>query len=267
MSRQWYDHHAINKIEDEETRTLYRSIAADKKPYFMRYIYPTLSGDYTTYIRSTERNALREFGKTVSELKSMSYSELTPRQTEFLHYYDRLMPVGVGNCVMNKICWKFENEFDGFVKNTSVKCDGFDPEILKSGVEYSQKEYRAVKSVHEDYVNRLSSYKQRSSVERDADDAAAQLERIKQEFDEECNKVCPNKEILADILIDLCYETNSTKKYVWSACGEQIIKNLLVKHNGIIKYPEICEDGDEDFTYGGNKFKIKEKNLFELEIS
>lgn len=263
MPRIWYDPHSVNKIEDEETRHLYRSIIADKKPYFMRYIYPTLMNDYTTYMRNTERNALREFGKTVSELKSLSYNELTPRQVEFLHYYDRLMPVGMNDCVMNHICRKFEDEFDGFVKSTSVKCNGFDPEILKSGVEYSQKEYRAVKCVHEDYVARLISYKNRASAERDGDDAAMQLERIKQEFDEECSKVCPNREILTDILVDLCYGTNSTKKYVWSACGKQIIKNLLAKDNGIIKYPELCEDGE--FAYGGNKFTMKELNLFELE--
>ena len=36
MPRTWHDRHAANKIEDDELRDFYRSIVADKKPYFMR---------------------------------------------------------------------------------------------------------------------------------------------------------------------------------------------------------------------------------------
>ena len=38
MPRTWHDRHAANKIEDDELRDFYRSIVADKKPYFMRYL-------------------------------------------------------------------------------------------------------------------------------------------------------------------------------------------------------------------------------------
>ena len=46
MPRTWHDRHAANKIEDDELRDFYRSIVADKKPYFMRYIYPVLMKQY-----------------------------------------------------------------------------------------------------------------------------------------------------------------------------------------------------------------------------
>jgi hypothetical protein len=47
------------------------------------------------------------------------------------------------NCVVNRICWKFEKEFDGYVTNNIKKMD-FDYSILKSNEDYSKKEYKKI---------------------------------------------------------------------------------------------------------------------------
>ena len=104
MPRTWHDRHAANKIDDDELREFYRSIVADKKPYFMRYIYPALMKQYNQYIKNTNRNCLREFQMTVDELRLIPSDELTERQSDFLRYYDYRMPVGTGACVLTKIC-------------------------------------------------------------------------------------------------------------------------------------------------------------------
>ena len=143
MPKSWHDRHTVNKIEDDDTKRFYRSIVADKKPYFMRYIYPSLMKQYNTYIKNTNRNALREFQMTVDEMMSMPFENLSERQRDFLRYYSYRMPVGVGNCIMNKICRRFEQEFDGHIgrHNASVK---FDYTIMKSGNEYSTSQFYAV---------------------------------------------------------------------------------------------------------------------------
>ncbi len=186
MPREWHDRHAASMIEDPERRKLYRDIVADKKPYFMRYIYPTLMRQYNTYIKNTNKNALREFQMTVDELLNIPYGELTERQHEFLRYYklmrqyntyikntnknalrefqmtvDELLnipygelterqheflryykiklPVGVGNCVMNRICVRFEEEFDH--QSSALSSDvPFDYSIMKSGAQYSNRQ-------------------------------------------------------------------------------------------------------------------------------
>ena len=134
MPRLWYDRHAANKIEDPAQRELYRKIVADKKPYFMRYIYPALMKQYNTYIKNTDRNALREFQMTVAELYKLPIGETTERQREFLRYYEYRMPVGTNDCIMNKICRRFEDEFDGYIgkHNAAVK---FDYTIMRSDAE------------------------------------------------------------------------------------------------------------------------------------
>lgn len=259
MNREWYDFHSVNKIEDEEKRNFYRSIIADKKPYFMRYIYPTLMSQYNTYIKNTNKNALREFGMTIPELKACSYEELTDRQIEFLRYYDRCIPVGMNDCVMNQICRKFESMFDGFLKKSSSTSD-FDYTIMRSDAEYTPKQYKQVKDVYEMYTKRLSNFKSFAEYERvDDSDSALGLERLKTEFLEECDKICPNSKILCNIILDICYSKSTTKRFAWSVCGSEIINNLLEKNDGMISYPTLCEDGEVEF--GGNRFTIETKRI------
>ena len=71
MPRSWHDRHAANTIEVDEIRRFYNRIVADKKPYFMIYIYPSLMKQYNTYIKNTNKNALREFRLSVDELEAL----------------------------------------------------------------------------------------------------------------------------------------------------------------------------------------------------
>lgn len=104
MPREWHDRHSANQIEDDDKRRFYQKLVADKKPYFMRLIYPALMKQYNTYIKNTNKNALREFQMTVDELYAIPESERTERQRDFLRYYEKRMPVGTNDCVMNRIC-------------------------------------------------------------------------------------------------------------------------------------------------------------------
>ena len=259
MPKSWHDRHTVNKIEDDDTKRFYRSIVADKKPYFMRYIYPSLMKQYNTYIKNTNRNALREFQMTVDEMMSMQFEDLSERQRDFLRYYSYRIPVGVGNCIMNKICRRFEQEFDGHIgrHNASVK---FDYTIMKSGNEYSTSQFYAIKRLYEDYNKRLQSYMVFADYERvDECDSIYEISTMNSDFRRECSSVCSNDNTLCDIILDICYSKNSTKKFAWSMCGETIIHNLLSKNNFTISFPVIDTDGD--ITYSGEKYSLKTKKI------
>lgn len=260
MPRLWYDRHAANKSEGDAK--FQRSIVADKKPYFMRYIYPMLSKQYNTYIKNTDKNALREFQMTVAELKAIPENDLTERQAEFLKYYKYRMPVGMNACVMNKICWRFEDEFDGHIgkHNSAIK---FDYSIMRSEEEYTTKQYNSIKRLYEDYNKRLVNYAIFADYERIDDcDSFATLSVMNDEFRKECYKICPNASMLCNIILDICYTRSSTKRFAWNMCGSEIIHNLLIKNDNKISYPTLDSDGDIEFC--GNKF-IVETTKFEVE--
>lgn len=261
MPREWYDRHAVNKIDDPHMRKFYRDIVADKKPYFMRYIYPTLMKQYNTYIRNTNRSALREFQMTMEELRCLPEEKRTDRQEDFLRYYNVRMPVGLGDCVMNKICRKFENAFDGFAGRISTE-KGFDYTIMKSGVPYSYSQMSAIRKLQDEYNKRLQSYSMFVKTERvDKDESMIALLDMREEFIQECAKVCPDDRVLCDIVLDLCYQRSTSKKFAWDICSTQIIRNLLDRNGGTLSAPMESENGDLEFC--GKKYAVIKVKLEE----
>lgn len=254
MPRSWHDKFAIIGEVEESERDLYRAIVADKKPYFMRYIYPTLMKQYNTYIKNTDRNAMREFQMTMRDLLAIKEEDLTDRQREFLKYYRIRMPVGTNDCTMNKICKAFEKAFDGYVWR-KPQCK-FDYSILKSGAEYSIRQYRAIQSHYDEYNKRLGSYSMFAEYER-VDQAvhATTLYEMNEDFKKECAKICPDRFALCDILLDICYKRSATKRFAWNMCGSEIIHNLLVLNENRISYPAISCNGD--IYYGGHRFSVE----------
>jgi hypothetical protein len=66
--------------------------------------------------------------------------------------------------------------------------------------------------------------------------------------------VCPNLEILANIVVDLCYTSSKNKTFAWDVAGEQIFNNVLKNNGYVIKYPVKDENGDIEFN--GNKYSL-----------
>lgn len=247
MPREWHDRHSVNMIQDQDKKNFYRDIVADRKPYFMRYIYPTLMKQYNTYIKNTDRSAMREFGMTVSEMENMPVSSLTERQIDFLRYFRIRLPVGTGDCVMNKICRRFESEFDGFVGRANKEIS-FDYNIMKSGQEYAQSQYYAIKKVYNDYNNKLKQYSVYAYYERiDESEAASAMSSMRDEFVRECYNLCSNSKTLCDIILDICYRKTSSKKFAWDICGDTIINNLLSINDNVIRIPVARDNGTIEF--------------------
>lgn len=227
---------------DESKRSLYKTIIADRKPYFMKYIYPALSRQYNEYVKSADKNSLREFGMTVAEMSELPAAGLTTDQLQFIQKYRRYMPVGTHDCVMNIICHKIESIFKQY--RHSIGNIGFDHSVLKSGSDYSESHMNSVRKIMIEYNKRIKSYMVEAGCNRVDDDAKKAAAAMTDEwFMEMCSVVCPDADELCDIVIDLCYAAERTKQFAWRMCGEQIVKNLTRK-NGAIYYPEKDEEGE-----------------------
>lgn len=259
MPREWYDRHSVNQIDDPERRRFYHEIVADKKPYFMRIIYPTLMKQYNTYITNTNKKALREFRIPMEELLAKPESERSNEEREFVRYYLAKMPVGNNDCVMNRICRRFEQEFDGYITRHSSDTV-FDYEIMKSGQEYTASQYNEIMRLYIAYNRRVQDYMQYSKKERlDDDERANQRAVMIQEFKRACQEVCSGRQQLCDILLDICYQKEGSKQFVWDLAGEEIIENLLRNNGFRIAYPVVDENGD--LVFGGERFSFSIKQI------
>lgn len=243
MPGSWYERRCINRDADEDTQRLYSAIVADRKPYFMRYIYPALAKQYTNYIKAANKNAMREFDVGIDEMLAVPAAELTDRQLDFIQKYKRYMPVGTGDCLMNQICRKIEKEFDRYLYRMKQECE-FDYAILKSGSDYSATHFSAVKKLMAEYDRKVREYSASAGCERISDDERrSSMQLLDDSFRAECSKVCPDAEELCDIVVDLCYSREKTKQFAWRMCGDQINKNLIQKC-GKMSFPSKDEEGD-----------------------
>ena len=130
---------------------------------------------------------------------------------------------------MNRICRRIEEEFDG--ESLGFQDIEFDATLLKSGCVYSSARYEEIAKIYGDYQRRMKDLAIASSNRRESEKDSLSVSRdcIKREFVQRCDKACPNKFELCDIVIDMCYTTNQSKQFAWDVCGATIIENLQLK--------------------------------------
>jgi hypothetical protein len=158
---------------------------------------------------------------------------------------------------MNRICWKIEDEFQTTDVLQHVQ---FDRSILKSDEEYTQEEYNSVKALYDEYNKGMQLFlKQKTQNELGDDEVGYDIVNLKDVFINECSSVCPNLEVLANIVVDLCYTSNKNKTFAWDVAGEQIFNNVLKNSGGIIKYP--VKDDNGDIFFCGKKFSLHAQQI------
>lgn len=256
MSEEWYNW-ISNKYNSEysskqnKNNLLNRKILADKKPYFMKYIYPKASHEYEEYIRNNKDKCIMQFGMTLDEL--ISKKTKSKEEEKFIYFYYKKIPLGMSDCIINRICWKIENRFDNVFEESKTE---FDYSILKSDIEYSNELYKKVSKIYEEYKIHLSNYTKQCKRHRVKSKERNIMRYVmKETFKRACYLICPSEELLGNIVLDLCYTTNNSKQFAWDICGDVFIKNLLRKNNYMINYPTANRDGD--IIFNGEKFSME----------
>lgn len=261
MPKEWYDYKSLKIKEDDSYEIKIKKeenikIIVNKKPYFFIYNYDHLLTQYKTFVRDTDNNCIIRYGLTVDELKEKEHK--TEDEEKFLRGLKYKSPVFDNPCIMNKICHRLEDEF----KNVKLKIkeDTFDKELLKTSKKYDKLTYAKIEEIYKDYRTKLRQFGQ--SSHHNKGDKEQRLTFI-MELKERAFIVCNNEELLCNILVDICYKTKNNRALVWQLCGEQIIKNLLQKHNNTYRYP--IPDKNGTIEYNGQLFEVKEYKAEEVD--
>ncbi len=259
MPQEWYNIHSVIVADDDNEKTVERKnknreIVADKKPYFMIYIYPRLYKELKKYNDAAKIKSELLFGIPLEEL--LSKSDRTEDEEECVKWYWKLYPVFNNNSVMNRICHIVENEFEGYVSSARKKNDSvFYKEIMSSNNELKIQvsERKQLVNLYKEYVKNMKSISVIANVERcSPEELYTKKAALLIEFERQCSIVCPNTEQLCNALLDICYSNDNSKKFVWDMCGKQIIKNLLKKYGS---YTYFTLDNSGDVTYCGKTYK------------
>lgn len=249
----------LNSIEDQRKIEIFNKTLTDKKPYYFRYIYKNINKKYTNFIENMEINCLRNFRKTIDELKTTENK--TEEEIEFIDWYEKKLPLSNNPCVINKIAKKVETSFSGDFSITSDKND-FDYTVYmisncKDAA--TKKEVAAIVKLYKEYSS--MNRNQRSKVDyTDKEDIVQSNDDRYSELKTSVVNIIPNEDILLNTLIELAYKKNKiSKSFAWCLAGDLILENLLKSNDNTIHYPTMDENGD--IYYSGNRFKMTSKKI------
>lgn len=259
MPKMWYDIHSVVPKDDDDDYTVKRKtsnkeIIADKKPYFMIYVYPQLRREVRRFVKTASKSCRSQFGLKLEEL--LEAPDKTEQQEEFVKWYYKRFPAFDENGVMNRLCHYVEREFNGFLQ--SVKDKKYPYRKLLAGSRFDtgyigKENMDRIKELFRQYKEAMQSISVDVNKERiDPGELTNKKYFLDEWFVRECDTVCVSKEWQCDILLKLCYSTETSKRFVWKMCGEQIVRNLLSKNK---QYSYFVADGLGDTVYGGNRYK------------
>ena len=256
MPKEWHNYAAniidLDDSEDVQARKNFnQKICANKKPYFFMYNYDSERINYKKFIDEVNSKSISLYGMSFEDM--LNANDLDEDGEKFVQYCKIKCPIDMSPSTMNRICWKIEKEFS---ENFSCSDIEFDYEIYKSKNDVQKSSYLEIKSMCERYLidlkalngRKINGNEERKILLEDKD-------RLLETLIEDISSVCSNSESLCNILLDMCYGEKMSKSIVWDICGDQIIENMLSKHNNMITYPEKCQDGD--FWCGGTRFSNK----------
>lgn len=263
MPPEWYNVHsaAINEDDDEKTierKNKNREIIADKKPYFMRYIYPDINTEVGEYIKAAQPQSVFMTGLPLDELLEKEDESLREVEEKYLGNYYEHLPVSDTPSTMNRLCHLVEKELEKLKILSDDKATNFGS-MLKS-VGNSSKLPKNKKQLAELYAQYRKEWQLLEKASCEDEERNSLMDILQEDFKRKCTEICPDPKQLCDTLIDICYSVNSSKKFVWDMCGKQIVENLLNRHGSYTFY--VVDDNGE-VEYHGKKYRRITRSIFD----
>lgn len=259
MPKEWYDFHSVLVKDGDNDQTIKRKefnrqILAEKKPYYMIYVYPELGRQFRKYVKEADEVCVEKWGMSVFGLaENMNKDACT---AEFLEAYFKKYPVTDGSGVMNRLCHFVESEFNGVLN--SVKDKDYRYEELLTSVDFWRKgldknkaeSVEKLYSLYRSFIKAVSAKADKSGASNlEANEKRAMLDEW---FKRECDAICVSEVRQCDMLLKVCYSSEYSKRFVWKMCGERIVRNLLEK-NG--RYFYFVRDDEGETVYHGERYK------------
>jgi len=241
------------------------SIAADRKPYFFRYLYPAENAKYIDYIKKENDVCETKFFRTLNELLSLPESELSAKEREYLETkYYRYIPLIDYNGRMNKLCHYMEDNLAVIGKSRRYHTP---PEIRalmysdenrdfdQAHIDFMDKIYREFKKAKEIFrVSRKNGFEDTSDAVNVFNDTVKELRNCI------IDEVGESMEYQCDLALYVSYEIHHsrTKDFCWELFGGQIVRNIERNSATPVMLPVPDENGN--IEYLGKTYSLMEVN-------
>lgn len=216
MPSNWYN---MGACADDRYK---QSICAYRKPYFMIYIYDETKRDYKKYIKESNDKCKLIYNCSIQDLYD-NKDGLSDEQKEFLFWYEFKMPVGTGECSMNKICRYVESQLDGY-KSQLHRNSTFDYNKLKVKRRCTEEHRQLLRELEQEYRECVREYKAQKHFDKGESNKNRKF--LYKKFHEEAMNICPNDDERLNIILDITYGYNGNKQFCWDTIGDLICRRL-----------------------------------------
>lgn len=262
----WKQYQHINPEDSPEEikrKEFLNSLLADKKPYFFRYKYNTLSKEYNEFVKKNDQDCQLRFACSLKELLAKDENLLNESQKEFIRCYKHFLPVVDSDCVMNQICKYIEN-IDFHIREKVRSSQNFDYHTLMSdGFVINKKIYEQINDLVSSRIKEWAAKRTEKALDGAFTSKTVNPSKVL-DRDLEYNilrqdlltNICSNEEQLANHLIYLFYvdKQSYNKNILWALVGRQIYENIR-KKTSVYYFPQKNPNGSLEFLY--EKYSIE----------
>lgn len=215
MPTYWYSYHSCDN-------DFQRSICANKRPYFMTYVYDDYRSEYKRYIKETNKTAILEFGESLLDI--LNKKDKNEQEQQFEKYFYTNNQFGMGDCAVNRICRYVEQQLDDIkiqVKNKS----NFDYTVFREKRNCTVAHRAAMKDLQKEYVTYIRGIKtKQGSLSKD--EKVSTRVMMRNYFKARAAEICPDERERYNIILDMCYTSGNNRQFCWDCIGDMITRKL-----------------------------------------
>lgn len=249
--QQFVKYKKITRDMDEKEREaveLNNRIIADKRPMFMRWLYPHYNKKHNDEMLSYNNISHTKWGISFPEL--ISIENKTSDQSKLVDRYKRRSFFINNNSEMNRVSRFVEEELSKRGRKTS-QFTKFDCSIYYSSDFKSPSDGDLSKM--EILFKEWRSLRRNLKIEKSGHSDYSSLDEISRYiFNKACSTISSSPSALADMAVYLTYARlkKDTRSFAWSVFGEYIIDNMKSKKKErFVRVPQKNPNGTIDYLW------------------
>lgn len=253
MPDHWHSRRAcVNKFRGDEDELQFQlRICADKKPYFMMYIYPALGKLVRKYEASVKFAAQQKFQQNYELLMEKNADELTDEEAGFVVSADYNAPVNYGSCTMNRLCWMVEDQFPRTA--TRQPKPEFNPSLVVD-------EGFDIKQVNKNFLKRLGDIVReygiliRQEMKTSGDFDESNTNWFSAIFERQLSMLSDDVRLVSNVLAAKYYDKEWVRCMIWGKCPWTLLPAIAAR-SAAAYAPVVSIDGE--IAYAGEQYTMK----------
>lgn len=239
---------------DKDSSPLEKTIVADRRPYFTRYLYDGYGKKYRNEVDGYNKHCWSHYGKSFHEV--LSSQTRTKEEQVTIDKYFKYSFFIFSDSPMNKVCRHVETELERLHSKSRNKNKEFDYKKLFSVSSFVPDKKLLVK-MNKVYVKYNSAKKALRNVGKGNASLKKDIWYIVSEAMSDAEDISSNNEELGNLAISMILSNHQSAGFCWTVFGSHIVNNLKMRYGSQIDILIQNSFGNIDFMF--SKFSLKRR--------